>query len=184
MYLYISIHKSTALNSIQLNHLIRNKWVIKKLYNMKQILFTLFILMPYLLVAQDSYLCSQVKSALDILKVDYESVEIADGRKNGGGRNLIISYRTSYDHDTQIQELIAVLESSYVLNKNSNARLDEVTAVVGSKSGISLAVITTKVYNVNQYMIDRNAEKYVKTWTVLRFDKNYLPQLLALAKQA
>ena len=149
---------------------------------MKRIVFILMFL-PFTLSAQDHQLESQAKEILNQLGVEYASVEVVDGNSNGGVKSVNILYKTPNDKQTRIQELFRVLETAYVLNQKSNANFDEVTAVIGSQTGQSLAIVTVKVNDVARFMRTKNAEEYARSMTALRFDKNYLANLLSLAKQ-
>jgi hypothetical protein len=116
------------------------------------------------------------------MNIDVKKVKIADGRSNGGKRNMIMSIIANPDRSKQVSELTKVLECGKIANDKHQANLDETTVIVGNKNGDAMAAITVKVNDTETFQRTKEAKAYVKKWTVLRYDKTYLSNLLSLAK--
>ncbi len=125
---------------------------------------------------------SSIKSLLEYMDVNVQEVKIADGSSNGGTRNLIMSIIANPDRSKQAAELTKVMECGIVANDKHSANIDETTVVVGDVNGDALAMITVKLSDTEIFQRTKKAEAYVKKWTVLRYDENYLSNLLSLAK--
>ncbi|NIM11140.1 MAG: hypothetical protein GTO45_04070 [Candidatus Aminicenantes bacterium] len=132
--------------------------------------------------AQDSQMCSKIKPTLKSINVNVLSVDIADGRAKGGERGLIISFKTNPNPDEHPKELVKVLESVYVLNKNMNARLDLVVAIAVDSAGKTRAMIIVKASDVQWFMRTKNSVEYLKRWEVIRVDRTYLSDLFIVKR--
>lgn len=122
----------------------------------------------------DAERCSLIEGTLKSINVNVLSVKIADGRANGGERVLIVLFKSNIDPDQHGPELVKVFECGHILNKKTKANLDSVAAVVGNAVGNSRAIVAVKVSAVTQFMRDKNAEVYMRKWTMKRMDKTYL----------
>jgi hypothetical protein len=124
----------------------------------------------------------RIKSLIDYMEIDIQDVKIADGKIEGGVRNMIISIVANSDKSMHASELTKVLECGNLANEKFNADLDETTVIIGNSSGDAMAAITVKVTDIEIFQRTKEAELYVSKWTVLRYDKSYLSNLLSLAK--
>lgn len=122
--------------------------------------------------ADDMEAARDIRQVLVSMNIDVNTVEIADGRANGGERALLITYRhlPSSKSDEQIGELVKVLEIGFVANKRYGSDLDSVAVTVGTPKGSPAALVAVKVSDIAEFMETRNAVKYMRTWTVTRFD--------------
>ncbi|NQU87437.1 MAG: hypothetical protein HQ541_16915 [Mariniphaga sp.] len=149
----------------------------------KSFLIITFILIIFSGFSQDKYTCDMIKKTLKSIDVYVTDIKIADGRKNGGVRSMIVTYTANLLPKNQAGEITKVLECLKVANEKLNADLDEISAVIGDMDGKALAVINVSKAIVNNYYRTKNTEEYVKSWNVYRVNKNFLPSLLSHSKQ-
>ena len=123
--------------------------------------------------ASDQTVETSTKAALQILNINVQSVELSDGTAKGGVRGLIISYTINPSRSKHVGELTSVLECGFAANNSMNANIDETSAVVGDALGNAIGVFSVKVSKTRQFFVDKDAEKYARSWNVLLLNRNY-----------
>jgi len=149
---------------------------------------TIFILfavccLNFVAISQDSKVCSMSQKVLERLQINVQNVRIADGTAKGGSRVMIVTYIVNYDSSKHAGELTKVLEIGYAANQNMKARLHEVSAIASNSIGSPLAIINTKILNTETVLLTRDTKRYIESWNVIRYDKNFLPTVLSKSKQ-
>jgi hypothetical protein len=147
---------------------------------------TFFLILIHLCIvtlSQDSYVCNMIKSTLEFMKIDVQDVKIADGRAKGGVRMLIVTFKVNSNHDQHAAELTNVLECGLVANNRLSGNIDEISTVASDRFGNALAIVNTKVSSTQLFMKSKDAERYIKSWNVMRIDNSYLSSILSLSKQ-
>lgn len=140
-----------------------------------------FILFASIGFSQDSNICSLTKKLIKREHINVNSVEIADGRTNGGIRNLLVSYTISTNSNMHVKELGFILDCLNTFNTKKNADLDEITVIIGDSKGKAVAIVNVKKRDAEQFSINKNSLQYVKKWNVSRYNKHFIPSLLSLA---
>jgi hypothetical protein len=136
-----------------------------------------FFIIGSTLWGSDTSIADTVKKSLVALKYNVKSVQIVDARSKGAGRSIIVTYVHTYGDETQhLAELIVILGSGYVANSNMNAKLDDVSVIVGGTLGQAKAMVAVEVKDSERFIKDQDIVSYMKKWTVALLDRSFLPE--------
>lgn len=114
----------------------------------------------------------QIESALrGLTDVNISSVQIADGRANGGERGVIISYTSTANNEFDLaEEWGAIFTYTGATIQDRSMDLDAVTLVIGDERGDAVAIVVGYVDDLMAYMNgDMDAETFLRTLTIENF---------------
>ncbi|MCP4219252.1 MAG: hypothetical protein GY765_31755 [bacterium] len=124
--------------------------------------------------ASDQKIVAATRANLESQGINIRTVEIADGRKNGGFRVLIISYAVG-SPARDLDELCNVLCAAHTANKTMKADLDDSTAFVEDRAGTLRAIVNASAAMLRLYKNGQSdREGFMMGWDIRRVDKTFL----------